>query len=208
MTGNRSTPASAQSQRRLWPRSSRSYGYPRPAALGRYQPLVTAPLDDVCRRTAAFRATCGKRRAPEAGRLGRSGDRMLTFDAGAQTEAQNAYAAKLYARVGEALMLRWADVAIGDWRPQVNDCHANVSTLCTHDSAYALSVAGFTSTSVAISIEFSFSLTRPFERPDGTFYDITPQQASQRYPFITAEVPEEEYAALITGRISKLWHIK
>jgi hypothetical protein len=38
------------------------------AALRGYQPLVTAPFEGVCHRTAACRATRRKRRAPEAER--------------------------------------------------------------------------------------------------------------------------------------------
>jgi len=37
-------------------------------ALGRYEPIVAAPFEGVCHRTAAFKATRRERRAPEAGR--------------------------------------------------------------------------------------------------------------------------------------------
>src|SRR5689334_12473115 len=118
---------------------------------------------------------------------------MSSFDASHQTPAHNAYAASLFARVHEAVVLGWAEVEIGDWRPGAKDCHANVTTLCAHDSAYS-SVRGW------LYFDFGGCLDRvqflahsAVRGPDGTLYDITPSQASQQYPFVAANLSEHEY---------------
>lgn len=133
---------------------------------------------------------------------------MFSFDASHQTSEQNEYAANLFARMHEAVNLRWADVEIGNWRPKANDCHANVTELCAHDPTYS-PVRGW------LYFDFGGYLDRvqflahsAVRAPDGMLYDITPSQASQQYPFLSANLPDQEYEALVTSGAIQLWHVR
>lgn len=133
---------------------------------------------------------------------------MWTLNSPPQTDAQNVYAGKLFARVKQAVMLKRAEVAIGEWKPSGNECHGNVTELCAHDPSYA-PVRGW------LYFDFGGHLDRvqflahsAVRAPDGELYDITPSRASQQYPFIAAEESEAEYAALVQGGVTRVWHIK
>ena len=133
---------------------------------------------------------------------------MLPFGPIVQTDAQNAYAAALYARVNEAALLQPAVVEIGDWQPQLNDCHANVTEACAHDPSY-LPVRGWLYFDFGGLIDrVQFLAHSAIRAPDGVVYDITPQQASQQYPFLAAVEPEVNYRALVESGVVRLWHIK
>lgn len=132
---------------------------------------------------------------------------MWNLDTPAQTPEQNAYAARLFSRLGEAVMLRRMDINIGDWRPVENECHANVSQVYLHSNSYLL-VRGW------LYFDFGGALDRvqflahsAIRAPNGELWDITPSQASQDYPFIAAEEPEEQFAVLVEGGVIRLWHV-
>jgi len=133
---------------------------------------------------------------------------MFSFGASHQTPSQNEYAASLFAHVHDAVILRWAEVEIGEWRPEASDCHANVTELCAHDPTYS-PVRGW------LYFDFGGYLDRvqflahsAVRAPDGTLYDVTPSRASQQYPFLSANLPDHEYVALITSGVTRLWHVK
>ncbi len=133
---------------------------------------------------------------------------MLPFEPIVQTEAQNAYAAALFARLNQVALLQPAVVDIGDWHPQLNSCHANVTELCAHDRSYS-PVRGW------LYFDFGGYLDRvqflahsAIRAPNGNLYDITPSQATQQYPFLAAVEPEAEYRALIESGVVRLWHLK
>jgi hypothetical protein len=118
------------------------------------------------------------------------------------------YAKRLYGRREQTVMLKWADVSIGTWRPSPNECHGNVSEVCANDSRYS-PVRGW--------LYFDFGGAFPSVKfvahsalrgRDGVLCDITPARASQQYPFLIAEESEEEYASLIESGVTELWHIK
>jgi hypothetical protein len=118
-------------------------------------------------------------------------------------------AARLFERRREGIILRWADVSIGDWRPQRNECHANVTTWCHYQSAHQ-PIRGW----LYFDLEnlMPYVLFKPHSAvatEDGTLVDITPSVASRQYPFIVAEESEEEYRALVELRgIAELIHSK
>ena len=108
-----------------------------------------------------------------------------------------AYAAQLYRRRAEGVIVRPATVQIGDWTPDEHECHGNVTTLCEVSSNHSpvrgwlyfdfggfLAYVRFNTHSVVID-------------EHGELLDITPTRASERYPFIRAEEGEKEYANLI-----------
>jgi hypothetical protein len=123
-----------------------------------------------------------------------------------QTHAQNEYAASLYARLDECSVLRRAEVKSESWRPQANDCHANVSEWCIRYPEYEI-VRGW------LYFHFEGALGRvqflahsAVRAPDGLLYDITPSYASQDYPFLSAKLSENDFAALVQGGTTRLWH--
>jgi hypothetical protein len=126
-----------------------------------------------------------------------------------QTPELDQLAAQLYARRHEGVILKWAEVSIGDWRPQENECHGNVSTWCQNNPSNQ-AVRGW--------LYFAFEDLLPLvlfnphsavRTEDGNLYDITPSKASQQYPFIVAGGTEAEYADLIQDKnVRRLAHLK
>lgn len=106
------------------------------------------------------------------------------------------YGRSLLARVSEAVVVEKVSVTIGTWVPQRKMCHHNVSYFCEQKPRYSpvrgwfyfelpgMSYAKFLSHSVVCS-------------PDGTFYDITPWEATEHYPFLPSNLSEDEYADFV-----------
>lgn len=93
------------------------------------------------------------------------------------------YAASLYQRRNEGVILAPADTGIGDWRPAPHMCHLNVDTLCSNAKDFQ-AVRGW--------LVFDFYLFYRFTahsvvRADGALYDITPSLTSRQYPFVRAD---------------------
>jgi hypothetical protein len=118
------------------------------------------------------------------------------------------YSSRLYERRMTGVIVPPAVVSMGSWTPEANECHANASTWCKNMPDYS-PVRGW--------LYFDFLDLWPFvlfnahsvvRAPDGTLWDITPSQASQPYPFLTAEESESEYAKLIESGVSRVRHIK
>ena len=133
---------------------------------------------------------------------------MCRIEPPLQTAAQNAYAANLYTRIGEAVMLQRVEVNLGGWRPKENECHLNASEIYHRNAAYE-PVRGW------LYFDFDGKLDRvqfvshsAVRTPDGQLCDVTPSNASREYPFIPALETEEEYSALVEGGATRLWHIK
>jgi hypothetical protein len=91
------------------------------------------------------------------------------------------YARDLYLRRGEAVLVPPGEASIGDWVPQANECHSNVSTFVLNTSGFA-AVRGW--------LYFDFVNAFPFVRflahsvvrnGEGSLYDITPLNAAQPY---------------------------
>jgi len=118
-------------------------------------------------------------------------------------------AARLYERIDEAEIPKWADASIGEWTPKENQCHENVSTICEHTQNH---------TPVRGWLYFDLEGARPYvwfnahslvRDETGIIYDITPSKASQQYPFIVAEENEQEYGKIIERYgVTRLTHYK
>ena len=123
-----------------------------------------------------------------------------------QTPAQDEYAARLYERLGECVLLRRAEVNIGDWRPRENECHANVTQWCLNNPQYEI-VRGWLYFHVEGALgRVQFLAHSAVRAPDGFLYDITPSRATQDYPFLSSNLTEEEFSAMVQGGIARLWH--
>ena len=113
----------------------------------------------------------------------------------------NQYAKGLNSRVGEAVGLKRAVIENGDWVPQPNMCHHNVSIWCEHNPEYQ-PVRGwlyFALPGVSYSKFVAHSAVRT---PYGELFDITPSSATQDYPFIAGDLSEDEYAQLVEAKES------
>jgi len=111
----------------------------------------------------------------------------------------NEYAKILYSRVDTAVMLKRAAIEGGDWEPQPNMCHHNVSTWCRHMSEYK-AVRGWLYFDLPGLNYVKFLAHSAVQTPDGELLDITPSDASRDYPFIKSGLSEEKYAELVEIR--------
>jgi hypothetical protein len=106
------------------------------------------------------------------------------------------YGNLLMLRIHEATKVRKISVKVGDWVPKRNQCHQNVSYFCEHNQEY-FPVRGW----IYFALEgliFSKLLSHSVVcGPDGIYYDITPWEATEHYPFIASGLKEEDYAELV-----------
>lgn len=120
------------------------------------------------------------------------GERMPDVD-------PEAYGQSLMRRVQEAVVVERIEVSIGDWKPQPNMCHHNVTLFCEHNSAYT-PVRGWLYFELP-GLRFAKFLAHSVVRAsDGTLYDITPWEATEHYPFLAGNLGEDEYAELVEGQ--------
>ena len=107
-----------------------------------------------------------------------------------------AYGQSLMLRASEAVFVAKIHVSVGDWTPERNMCHHNVTYFCEHNPDYAI-VRGwlyFDLPGLEVAKFLSHSIVRT---SDGTLCDITPWEATQDYAFLSANLNEDEYAELI-----------
>ena len=108
----------------------------------------------------------------------------------------DAYERLLMLRASEAIFTEKIQVSVGDWRPERNMCHHNVTYFCQHNPDY-VPVRGWLYFDLP-GLEFAKFLSHSVVgTPDGTLCDITPWEATQDYAFLTANLSEDEYAELI-----------
>jgi hypothetical protein len=109
------------------------------------------------------------------------------------------YAKRLFTKAGEAMPLKRAVIEGGDWKPQPNMCHHNVSIWCQNNPDYK-SVRGWLYFDLAGLNFVKFVAHSAVKSSDGELYDITPSNASKDYPFVDSELTEEEYADLVENK--------
>ena len=107
------------------------------------------------------------------------------------------YGAALYSRIDEAVMLQRARIEGGDWQPEPNKCHHNVTEWCQHNQGYT-PVRGWLYFDLAgLTNYVKFVAHSAVRTPEGELSDITPSNASKDYPFIPAVESEHKYAELV-----------
>jgi hypothetical protein len=109
------------------------------------------------------------------------------------------YAEALHSRASEAILLKRAVIENGDWEPQANMCHHNVSMWCEQKTDYS-PVRGWLYFDMPGLNYVRFVAHSAVRAPDGELYDITPSNAQQDYPFIESGLSEDEYAELVEDR--------
>lgn len=103
------------------------------------------------------------------------------------------YGLSLFARLGEAVILKQANVKIGNWVPQPHYCHDNVRAWTENRPAHK-HVFGYVYFDLSLVGYVEFAAHSAVEFEDGTLFDITPHGASQQYPFIRHTGTEAEFA--------------
>lgn len=106
------------------------------------------------------------------------------------------YGETLYARINEAVILKRAKIKGGDWQPQPNECHHNVTIWCEHNLGFK-PARGWLYFDLPGSNFVKFVAHSVVIGPNGEIRDFTPSNASQDYPFITSGLSEDEYASLV-----------
>lgn len=124
-----------------------------------------------------------------------------------EQEAIN-YASSLYERRNEGVILQRAEIVNGDWAPEPNRCHDNVSTWCEYNEEYT-PVRGWLYFDLADALAFvQFLPHSAVLTPAQELFDITPFDCEQ-YPFITANICDEEFKSLYEHLINRnLRHYK
>lgn len=103
------------------------------------------------------------------------------------------YAKMLCSKIDGAAQLNRAVVKIGNWTPQSNNCHSNVTIWCEHNPDY-MPVRGW----LYFDKLSKFIAHSAVKTSEGKLYDITPSFfASQNYPFIEGGLSHEDYADLV-----------
>ena len=106
------------------------------------------------------------------------------------------YAASLYSRINEAKILKRAVIEGGNWQPEANMCHHNVTIWCEHNPGFA-PARGWLYFDLPGLNYVKFVAHSAVIEPSGDIRDITPSNATQDYPFLLANLSEEEYASLV-----------
>ena len=116
----------------------------------------------------------------------------------------NQYAKTLYSKVGEAAVLKRALIEGGDWAPEPNMCHHNVSMWCELRPEYQ-PVRGWLYFDLPGLSYVKFVAHSAVRTPEGELFDITPSYASQDYPFIGCGLSEDEYIQLVSQGVGEIY---
>lgn len=99
------------------------------------------------------------------------------------------------ARRSEGVIVPFRRVGIGDWLPREHYCHDNVAAW-VYRSPQHKPVQGFHIFDFTLLGFWRIQAHSIVELEDGTLMDITPNRASQRYPFVRHTGTNEEFAAV------------
>jgi hypothetical protein len=112
------------------------------------------------------------------------------------TKSVKEYVSLLYNRRHESKLTGVATIEGGNWQPIQNECHENVNTFCAQSKGFT-PVRGWLYFDLPDTPDCVMFLAHSVVKtPDGFLSDITPQVASQRYPFLEAKLNDEEFFAI------------
>lgn len=109
----------------------------------------------------------------------------------------SAYSASLVARLHEAAYLPRVEMQGGNWQPQPNMCHHNVTEYCQLDRRFS-PVRGWLFFDLPYENYYKFVAHSVLKFPDGSIMDITPSNAGAEYPFLACNVSNRDFAAIAT----------
>lgn len=106
------------------------------------------------------------------------------------------YIYELTYRIRSAVYVEYKPIEIDCWQPVEYRCHDNVVKLCELDSSYSR-VYGFLFSDTSQLGYVSFIFHSVARDQNDNLVDITPNTARNKYPFITANIPDEHYRELM-----------
>jgi hypothetical protein len=114
------------------------------------------------------------------------------------------YAASLYARIHERQWVKREIIQLNGWQPAQNHCHANSMILETYGEGFS-AVHGWLYLDYDYTADFvRFIAHSVVTNQQGQLIDITPYAAEARhFPFITSELSNPEYEAVLNALIKK-----
>jgi hypothetical protein len=110
--------------------------------------------------------------------------------------ASRALAARLYERRNEAVSIRRVRMRGGDWQPDPNQCHRNVTLWCGWYPIYT-AVRGWLVADYVDIGRYRFFAHSIVENETGDLMDITPNPASWSYPFLKHDPADGDFADII-----------
>ncbi len=102
----------------------------------------------------------------------------------------------LYARREDGVVIPYVEKQGAGWLPEHNWCHANVDRWIAENQGYK-AVRGWLVFNLFFRMRFSAHSM--VEEADGTLIDITPSNASRRYPFLRHEGDGDAFMRLVGG---------
>jgi hypothetical protein len=106
---------------------------------------------------------------------------------------------RLYERRTEAVVVPFVERSLGVWRPDPNECHRNCDWWVLHNPD-CKAIRGWLLFDFGGFLTFvRFNAHSVLQEAGGNLIDITPSQASQRYPFMQHPGEEAEFISLVDG---------
>lgn len=114
------------------------------------------------------------------------------------------YAQALYARKHECQLVPKQIIHLDEWQPVQNQCHSNVLILETYGKGYS-AVHGWLYIDYDGKADFvRFVAHSVLINQQGKLIDVTPAfTGSEHYPFISANVSNIEYEAILNSLLKK-----
>ena len=106
------------------------------------------------------------------------------------------YGKFLCSRVSSAKVLPRAIIEGGEWQPQPNMCHQNITDYCEYDRSFK-PARGWLFFDISVDGYCKFVAHSALQFPNGKVIDITPSNAMAEYPFIHGGLTNAEYAATV-----------
>jgi hypothetical protein len=108
----------------------------------------------------------------------------------------NDYGKGLYSLINTAIGLKCAVVKVGDWKPKPHMCHHNVTKWCSMKEGFE-PVRGWLYFDIPSLKCVKFIAHSVVKTLNGEFFDITPVNASQGYPFILSGLTDSEFEKIV-----------
>lgn len=108
------------------------------------------------------------------------------------------YKKSVYGRRAKGFPVTRVEVSIGDWEPEPNKCHHNVTQLCVNEPSLT-PVRGWLLFESPDKSFLRFVAHSVVKREDGILFDITPTTVQVIYPFIDGELSNEEFESIVVG---------
>jgi len=114
----------------------------------------------------------------------------------------NALKRSLYARRHQAVVVPYeAKTMMSGPPPTEHECHINtdrwVMEHADHKAVRGWLVFDYNRITYGLFRICRFTAHSVVETPDGKLFDLTPSKASQRYPFVRHEGPDDEFEAIV-----------